>query len=305
MPLAQARIAQKPHLLKIIPSPGNSIIIKNDEIVWNNPWHFHPEIELLYCITGKGTNFIGNHICPIEEGEILLLGKNLPHTRQRDKDFYKANPEDSIRTIVVQFKENFLGDDFFSVKEFAHIRQLLDRAQQGIKLKGNLLDNVRQRLTQMAALNETAVIIELLSVLDTIARSDDFALLNQVISVNQVSDMHSWKINTIYEFTAKHFKEPILLASVAELINLTPSAFCRYFKMHTRKSYFDYLSEVRISYACQLLMENNLDISEICFSSGFNSLSNFHKLFKRIVKLTPSAYREKGKRKISEVLRKA
>ncbi|UOE51037.1 AraC family transcriptional regulator [Mucilaginibacter sp. SMC90] len=305
MALAQSRIAQKPHLLKIIPSPGNSIIIKGDEIVWNNPWHFHPEIELLYCITAKGTNFIGNYINPIEEGEILLLGKNLPHTRQRDKDYYRAHPDENIRTIVIQFKENFLGDDFFSVREFAHIRQLLDRAQQGIKLKGSLLDEIKRKLTEMANLNETTAIIELLSVLDTIARSDDFILLNPVVNMKQVSDLHSWKVNTVYVYTAQHFKEPVSLASVADLINLTPSAFCRYFKMHTRKSYFDYLSEVRISYACELLMENHLDISEICFSSGFNSLSNFHKLFKRIVKLTPSAYREKGKKKISEVLRKA
>lgn len=298
MPQAQ-RIAQKPHLLKIIPTLGNSIIIKGDEIVWNNPWHFHPEIELLYCIKARGTNFIGNYINPIEEGEILLFGKNLPHTRQRDKEFYRQYPDESIQTIVVQFRECFLGEYFFQVKEFSHIKQFLDNAQQGIKLTGNLRDKISERLVHLTQLKETPAILELLAILDTLASSDEYVFLNPVSYLKEVNDKDSRKINTIYSYTAQHFKDAVSLPVVADLINLTPSAFCRYFKTRTRKSYFDYLSEVRISYACELLMENNLDISEICFSSGFNSLSNFHKLFKRIVKLTPSEYREKGTKKVS------
>jgi hypothetical protein len=117
--------------------------------VWNNPWHFHPEIELLYCIKARGTNFIGNYINPIEEGEILLFGKNLPHTRQRDKEFYRQHPDESIQTIVVQFRECFLGEHFFQVNEFAHVKQLLDKAQQGIKLSGSLRDEICERLVHL------------------------------------------------------------------------------------------------------------------------------------------------------------
>ena len=106
-------IPQKPHLLKIIPPFENSFVIKGDEIAWNNPWHYHPEIELLYCIKGKGTNFIGNTIRTIEEGELLLLGKNLPHTRQRDKEYYQVNSAEKPESIVIQFRDDFLGENFF------------------------------------------------------------------------------------------------------------------------------------------------------------------------------------------------
>jgi AraC-like DNA-binding protein len=295
----QIRKPQKPHLLKIIPSLGNSIIVKGDEIVWNNPWHFHPEIELLYCIKAKGTNFVGNFINPIEEGEVLLFGSNLPHTRQRDKEYYKLFPDEKIQTIVVQFKEDFLGDSFYLVKEFAHIKQLLEKAQQGLKLFGETKKEVCERLINLTCLSGAMAILELLAILDLIAKADEFSYLNPVSYLKKVNDKDSKKINTIYSYTSQHFQEAVSLTVVAELINLTPSAFCRYFKARTRKSYFDYLSEVRISYACELLMENQLDISEVCFASGFNSFSNFHKLFRRIVHLTPTEYREKGNKKIA------
>ena len=295
------RKPQKPHLLKIIPSLGNSIIVKGDEIVWNNPWHFHPEIELLYCIKAKGTNFVGNSINPIEEGEVIMFGANLPHTRQRDKEYYKQFPDEEIQTIVVQFKEDFLGEGFYLVKEFAHIKQLLEKAQQGLKLYGETKRGVCERLIKLSSLNGTEAIIELICILNIIARSDEFVFLNPISYVKKVNDKDSKKINTIYSYTSLHFQEAISLTVVAALINLTPSAFCRYFKARTRKSYFDYLSEVRISYACELLMENQLDVSEVCFASGFNSFSNFHKLFRRIVKLTPTEYREKGNKKIASL----
>ena len=116
-----------------------------------------------------------------------------------------------------------------------------------------------------------------------------------------MSDAHeksSQKINKVYHYTIDHFREPISLAQVAALTNHSPAAFCRYFKTRTRKSYFQYLTEVRIAYACQLLMEGNLDVAEVCFASGFNNLSNFHKQFKKIVKFTPSEYQKKSKKKV-------
>lgn len=294
----QRTAAQKPHLLKIISPPERSFIIKGDEIAWNNPWHFHPEIELLYCIKGKGTNFVGNNISAIEEGELLMFGKNLPHTRQRDKEFYKQHPLASINSVVVQFEECFLGEGFFSVKELAHINNLLRNARRGIKFTGKTCINIGKRLAHLKTLTDTAALLELLSILDTLARSEEFIFLNPATYLKELNDKDLIKINIVYSYTADHYRELIALSEVAALINLTPAAFCRYFKIRTRKSYFQYLTELRITHACELLMEGNLDINAICFASGFNSLSNFHKLFKRIVDLTPSEYREMGYRKM-------
>ena len=146
---------KKPHLLKIIPPVDSSFILKGDEIVWNNPWHYHPELELIFCIKGKGTNFVGNSIRSIEEGEILLFGSNLPHTRQRDKGFYEQNVEEKPESIVIQFRLDFLGENFFSIQEFLHIDELANRALRGLKFSGKTLQNVSQKLLLMKDLDKT------------------------------------------------------------------------------------------------------------------------------------------------------
>jgi AraC-like DNA-binding protein len=296
------QLPQKPHLLKIIPPLENSIVIKGDEIAWNNPWHYHPEIEILYCIKGKGTNFIGNSIRSIEEGELFVLGKNLPHTRQRDKVYYQENPNEKPESIVIQFLEDFLGENFFSLREFAHIRKMLNQATLGLKFFGDTLAEVTHRLRKMKNMNATSSILELLNILDLLARSEEFVKLNSVNYVIDVHEKSSQKINRVYHYTIEHFREPISLSEVASLTNHSPASFCRYFKTRTRKSYFQYLTEIRIAYACELLREGNKDITRICFASGFNNLSNFHKQFKKVVKLTPSEYRHQSLKKVPEPL---
>lgn len=292
------QLPQKPQLLKIIPPMEKSIVIKGDEIAWNNPWHYHPEIELLYCIKGKGTNFIGNSIRTIEEGELLLLGKNLPHTRQRDRRHYLDHPTESPESIVIQFHEDFLGEHFFELREFAHIHKLLHRARVGLKFFGKTKNDVGVKLEKISSINTTASILELLAILDLLARSEEFIELNAANYFSDVHEKSSQKINKVYHYTIEHFREPISLEQVASLTNHSPAAFCRYFKTRTRKSYFQYLTEMRIAYACELLMEGNLDVTRVCFASGFNNLSNFHKQFKKVMKITPSEYRYKSLKKI-------
>ncbi len=286
----------KPILLRDRFSLDSSFIIKENDLAWNNPWHFHPEVELFCCIEAKGTNFIGNYVHPIENGELLLIGKNLPHLRQRDK----AHPDTNgtTRTLELKFKEDFLGEDFFTLKEFIHIDALLKRAQRGIKFHGPVCDRVRTILSRVSAGGGTAVLMDVLSILDVLARSEDYTLLNAITFISEPNHQDSQKINKVFLYTEKHFREPISLSEVAALVNITEAAFCRYFKMHTGKSYFQCLTEFRISHACRMLMEDDKDIAQICFSCGFNSPSNFHKQFKRIVNLTPKAYRENGKKRI-------
>ncbi|MEO5977406.1 MAG: AraC family transcriptional regulator [Chryseolinea sp.] len=292
------KLPQRPHLLKIIPPFENSIVVKDDQIAWNNPWHFHPEIEVIYCIKGKGTNFIGNSIRMIDEGEILLLGKNLPHTRQRDKEFYTTNADEVPQSIVIQFREEFLGEKFFDIREFTHVRELLQRASRGLKFSGAGGELIVGRLNMIKNLRGTAAIIELLSLLDMMARTEDYTFLNPVNYVSDVHEKGSQKINLVYHYTIEHFREPISLEAVSGLTNHSPAAFCRYFKTRTRKTYFQYLTEVRIAFACEQLMEGNIDVGQVCFSSGFNNLSHFHKQFRKIVGLTPSEYRNRSKKKV-------
>jgi AraC-like DNA-binding protein len=285
--------SKKPHLLKIIPPVDASFILKGDEIDWKNPWHYHPELELIYCIKGKGTNFVGNAIHSIEEGEILLFGSNLPHTRQRNKAFYETNIEEKPETIVIQFTKDFLGLDFFKIQEFSHVQELFDNALRGLKFMGQSLNSISSKLLAMQTLDKSQRVIALLDVLDYMGKSLEFEYLNPKGYVSDAHEKFSQKINRVYEFTIQNFRKPIELSQIADLTNLSNAAFCRYFKIRTRKSYFQYLTEVRIGYACRLLSENETDIGQIAFESGYNNLSNFNKQFKKLMQITPTEYLNK------------
>lgn len=287
---------RKPILLRDQFLHDSSFIVKENDLAWNNPWHFHPEIELFYCIEAKGTNFIGNYVHPIENGELLLIGKNLPHSRQGDKAY--SDKSEISRTIELKFNDNFLGDNFFALKEFTPIDALLKRAQRGIKFHGDINQQVHAILSRINRTPGIATLMDVLYILDILARSDNFTLLNATGFLNEPNNLESQKINKVFLYTENHFKEPIALSEVAALVNITEAAFCRYFKVRTGKSYFQYLTEFRISHACRMLMEEDKDIAQVCFSSGFNNPSNFHKQFKKIINLTPKAYRENGKKRI-------
>lgn len=283
---------KKPHLLKITTPIDFPFVLKGDEIIWNNPWHYHPELELIFCIKGKGTNFVGNAIRSIEEGEILLLGSNLPHTRQRDKAFYETHQDQIPESIIIQFKEDFLGKDFFSIAAFSHIKELMNRALRGIKFYGSILHTATEKLYSLQKLNPTQSVLCLLALLDDLAKTDEYEYLNSPQYVSSAHEKYAQRINLVYEYTITHFRKPIELSDVAPLTHLSTSAFCRYFKKITRKSYFQYLTEVRVGYACRLLSDKQMDIGQIAYESGFNNLSNFNKLFKKIMNTTPRDYQK-------------
>ena len=289
---------RKPILLKDQPSLEQSFIIKGDDIASNSPWHFHPEVEIIYCTKAKGTNFIGNYVSPIEEGELLLIGKNLTHARKPDNEYYLQNPEDKPESIVVKFRENFLGDDFFSINEFSHIETLFQRAQRGMKFNGETREHVGFMLKKMVRSSSIFALLEIISILDVLGMSDNFIFLNQVNFLSEANNHDSEKINKVFEYTGSHFREPVTLSDVAKLVNLTEGGFCRYFKTRTGKSYFQYLTEVRIANACRMLLEDDKDVAQVCYSNGFNNPSNFHKQFKKIVNLTPKEYRGKGQDRV-------
>ncbi len=279
----------KPKFLKIVPPPDNSIVIKTDRSL-DTPWHYHPEIEILYSIKGKGNDFVGNSVEGIEEGELIMFGENLPHTRLADKEFYENNPNDNPEAVVIQFKREFLGRDFFSVKEFEHINTLLNRAAKGLRFFGETREKIGEKLMEIRQLEDSDAILSLLSILDNLARSEEYILFNRVSYFIDADEKSFNKLNKVYTYTSRNFHDNITLNEVAGLTNHSKAAFCRFFKAHTRKTYFRYLTEVRIANACRLLREGSHDVTRACFASGFNNLSNFNKQFKKVIGTNPTQY---------------
>lgn len=275
--------------IKIINPTDASFVIKTDDIPFKNPWHYHPECEILFFLDANGTRFIGDNIADIQKGEVILIGPNLPHTAQRDKKYYDVNAYEKPKVLIVQFDKDFLGKELWQKTEFLGVADLLERASRGIQFVGQTAAQAANLLLEMAEVRGVHKVMLLFSLLEKFAVSQDFNYISTPKFFKQYDETDD-KIRQIYEYTINNFRDDISLSRIASHVFLSQSAFCRYFKNKTRKTYSRFLAEVRIGYACKLLLQEKLNISEICYECGYKNLSNFNRHFKDILRVTPSEY---------------
>ena len=257
-------------------------------------WHFHPEFEIVYLPRGcRGKRHIGDHISYFDDGDLIFLGPDLPHF-----GFSQRKDEDHIE-IVVQMKEDFLGKNFLEKPEMEEIKQLLEKARLGLSFYGNTKEVIGLRLQKMMDLNPFDRLMELLGILQFMATSEEYQLLNASGFAFEVNPQDHNRIELIYQFVENHFTEPITLEQVADVASMTVPGFCRFFKKLTGLTFTKFVNEFRVAYARRLLKEQHKTIAEICFECGFNNFSHFNKTFKEIVGKSPSAYRKSLRELIS------
>lgn len=258
-----------------------------EEKSFTAPYHFHPEFELTLILSGSGKRYVGSKMHDFYPGDFILLGSNLPHC------WKSKNTETSeiSSSIVVQFKKEFLGEDFFEKPEMATVLQLLKRCDSGIRFTGNtiLYKNKMQELLQEQ--NSFKRMILLLDLLNLLSLSKKKELLEKQKSSSIISTGEQQRLHVVMAYIVEHFKEQISLSNAAAIANMTPPAFCKYFKRITRKTFIEAVTEYRIDHAAQQLINTAHSISQISFDSGFNDLSHFHKTFKATMKLSPLCYR--------------
>lgn len=277
----------KPHIQKLPLSEQSSFAA--DQYLtpyFETPWHYHPEYELGLIIKGKGKRFVGNQVSDYSEGELDFLGPNLPHWYRKD------NTDEAGGSIVIHFKEDFLGKDFLSIPEMQKILLLFDRAKMGLHFKGNTSNTVNVQMQEMLPLKGLDRLVCLLSVLKTLSESSEYEVLSSVEASKQ-SNKENDRLQKIFDYVIEHFKQDIQLDDVARIALMSPSGFSRYFKNRTKKNFSHFVNEIRVGYACKQLMKSNFSVSYIGQDSGFNNMANFNKQFKKIAKVSPYQFRLK------------
>lgn len=252
-------------------------------------WHYHPELELVIIVESTGTRFVGDNIEKFSPGEIVLLGQNLPHLWLNDKAYFADNSTLKAKANVVHFSENFAGG-LFNIPEFSGIKHLFERARRGIKFEGLGNEDVVHKINEMYNLEGFEKVMRLLDILHELSNYPHATLLSSAGFVDNFKSKQHHKLIVVYEYIMNNFKQEITLDKVAELASMNPSAFSRYFKSINKKTFTQYLNEVRIGYACKLLQEHRYNIAEVCFESGYNNISNFNRQFKSLKKMSPTAY---------------
>ena len=275
----------------INPQANRCYVFKREPFGLATPWHYHPELELIYFMKGKTTGVIGEGFVEFNEGDLVLLGANFPHVLQEHTQFKRENPNTRPFGLIIQFTEAFLGEHFFDIPELLPLKQLFNKAKRGIIFNKETTRKAVTMLASMHKLNDTRKLLCLLDVLYTLSEQKSYDYL---IPKNYSYD-HSFdegRMLNINEYVYKNFKEQISITEIAQVANMTETSFCRYFKSRTLKTFVHFLNEVRVSYASKLLNNDNYTVTDACFESGFNSLSYFNRQFKTIMKMSPLQYKK-------------
>ena len=283
----------RPQLLKVLKGPGHSFSVRQDLVPHvNNRWHYHLEVELIHFKKGEGTQFIGDNIKRFKSGDVVLVGSNLPHYWRFDDTYFEENTKVCADVRVSHFCENFWGDQFLELPENTNIRGMLEKSRRGLQITGKTRQRVAELLEELLHADGPQRIILLINALTAITSSKQLTTLSSIGFKYDFVESENERINAIYEFTLKNSKRKILLEEIAAVANISPNSFCRYFKSRTRKTYSQFLIEIRVGHACKLLIENNLSIKQLCYASGFNNFTSFHKYFKMITGKSPLNYQK-------------
>ena len=288
----------KPLLEKSIESLNQSFLVKKlHEPFFDPNWHFHPHYQLFTVIKGTGTRFIGDDIRHFEEGDTVFLGPNMPHLWRSDRNYFEKESQLQTEGIVVYFKEDFLGNDFFEKPEMFDIKSFLKNSERGLDLTGTLGEEMVSDLKELLGLTGFEGISKLLNVLHKLSVTNDYQYISSSNYTNTHKISETERMRIVHEYVLKHFKENINLSTVASLSNMTEAAFCRYFKSRTNKTFSDFVKEIRIGNACKILQDENKSISQTCYESGYNTVSNFNNQFKSLKGVSPLQYQKLYRRK--------
>lgn len=278
----------KPIFKKVESKSEEAFVAKIDRFSqFYNKWHFHPELELTYIVKGRGTRFVGDNIEYFEDGDLILVGSNLPHV-------WKNQNEESELAVaqVIQFLPNFLGEEVLEKLEFKNIQNLLGKSIYGLKIVGQTKNSILELIGLIFDSNSSLDrLFTLLKILDLLGTSEDLISLSKSLFVVKIDKDNADRLNQVIDYTITNFASKISLEDVASLSHMSVSNFCKYFKSRMKKTYIEYLTEVRIGLSCKLLIENKLSVQQIAFESGFINISNFNRAFKMTKQTTPLAYR--------------
>ncbi|WP_080059503.1 AraC family transcriptional regulator [Spirosoma aerolatum] len=249
-------------------------------------WHYHPEYEIVYIEGASGTRHVGDHISRYEGSDLVFIGPNIPHLN------FDYGVQTEHQKVVVQLKQNFLGDTLWQAPEFNAITDLFERARSGISFYGQTKQDVGDQLKQLAQLPPFERLMKLLAIFQQLATSTEWTSLQGEAVTNAYNLTEQLRLKKVNQFIAEQYGRKIEVDEAAAVANLTKAAFCRYFKRMTHLTFTQFLNQYRVNQAQKLLLVDRT-VSEACFACGFDSLSYFTKIFRRVTGENPLQFKKR------------
>lgn len=247
-------------------------------------WHFHPEVELVFAEAQQGIRHIGDHVSAWRGSDLALIGSNIPHLN------FDYGVKVTVDTVVVQMMEDFLGSTFLDTPEAMMIKDLFLRARTGLAFFGATKEKTGEMLKILPTKSGFDQLLWLLSIFHVLAESKEYEELKTQPLHGRTVQREAERLNRIYKHVEENFSVPVNIEKAAEVADLTIPAFCRYFKKQVRMTYTDFVNQHRINHAKRLLLRDS-NVSEACYASGFENLSYFNRVFKKLTGINPSSFK--------------
>ncbi len=270
----------------VLPDPGQSFKLFTPSLRRTFYWHYHPEYELVYVEATTGIRHVGQHISSFMDSDLVLIGPNIPHLN------FDYGLQTEYKQIVVQLKENFMGDALAEAPELEAIRKLFDKAYLGLSFRGKTKKKVAEKLRHMKSLAPFQQLLCLLEIFQILATSKEVTKLNEQDTSVKLFMNDKIRMGSVYKYIHANYNETPDVNKVAASVHLSTAAFCRYFKKQTKMTFTDFVNQYRITQAKTLLLQDKT-VSEVCYEVGFDSLSYFNKLFKKIAGENPSVFKKR------------
>ncbi len=268
-----------------IPKPvGGTLIVQVDkEYVFFDKLHQHEEIQISLLVKGSGKLIVGDSIHAYTEDDLIVINGKIPH-------LFQSNPsEEPSHMISLFFTYTTFGTNFFDIPDLEQAKAFFDTSNTGFKVSDNNTE-ARELMKKFPEVDKLSRLLIFLQLLKSIGLSP-VTMLTGFVHPKSLSANEGKRLQDVLDYVMNNFEKEIKLITVANLAFMTPNAFCRFFKQRTNKTFFQFLIELRIAHACQLLTSNkDLDVVQIAEKSGFGSISNFNRKFKQLKKTTPTAY---------------
>lgn len=279
------------------------ILLKEDESFFigifqdnleKSTWHYHNNFEISFITEGSGKRIVADSIEEFQPGDLVFLGRNLPHVWIADKET-RTPSNRTLEMVFLQFTSNILSQQLLVLPEFRNVKRALEFSERGIQIVDQTLNEVSEIMLQLPYLKSFERMLHFFRMMDIIGKSESNISLASDDYIKKRFKTGNKRIATIHEYLMNNYREEVNLKKIAELVNMAEGSLCRFFKENMGITLFEYLNRIKTDFACKLLMDPDLSIMEVCFDSGFNNLSHFNKQFRKTNGMPPSEYRKRFK----------
>lgn len=257
-------------------------------------WHYHNNYEISFITEGSGKRIVADSIEEFQPGDLVFLGRNLPHVWIADKEMVTPSTR-TLEMVFLQFTDQILGSQLLALPEFKYVTKAMSFSERGIQIVGQTLNEVSELMLQMPYLKGFERMLHFFKMMDIIGKSDSHLHLASKEYLKTRFTTGNKRIATIHEYLMNNYREEVNLKQLASLVNMAEGSLCRFFRENMGMTLFEYLNKIKTDFSCKLLMDPDLSILEVCLDSGFNNLSHFNKQFKKSTGVTPMEFRKRFK----------